>query len=239
MTASSIRKAVGSVLCAVALLGLGACAGSDQAETATTSIPSGSTVAGEVTFRAEVWADNWFALYANGELVGEDSVPITTERSFNAEKITFTATYPLQLALVSKDYKADDSGLEYLGTSRQQMGDGGVIAQVHEQASGRLVAATGPTWRGLVIHRAPLDVSCEKAKNPAAACTAQILTEPAGWTDAGFDDSAWAAATTYTPDQVGTKDGYDDIRWERSASLIWSSSLKQDNTILWRAPESR
>ena len=45
-------------------------------------------------FVAEVWADNWFALYVNGELVGEDSTPITTERSFNAETITFTATYP-------------------------------------------------------------------------------------------------------------------------------------------------
>ena len=50
---------------------------------------------GTSEFVAEVWADNWFALYVNGELVGEDSTPITTERSFNAETITFTATYPL------------------------------------------------------------------------------------------------------------------------------------------------
>ena len=31
-------------------------------------------------FKAEVWADNWFALYVKRELVGEDSTPITTER---------------------------------------------------------------------------------------------------------------------------------------------------------------
>ena len=40
-----------------------------------------------ISFLAEVWADNWFALYVNGKKVGEDSVPITTERSFNSEKI--------------------------------------------------------------------------------------------------------------------------------------------------------
>ena len=54
---------------------------------------------GSASFRADVWADNWFALYVNGELVGEDSVPITTERSFNAETITFDATYPLTIAI--------------------------------------------------------------------------------------------------------------------------------------------
>lgn len=36
-------------------------------------------------FRADVWADNWFAMYIGDRLVAEDSVPIITERSFNAE----------------------------------------------------------------------------------------------------------------------------------------------------------
>ena len=35
--------------------------------------------------KAEIWADNWFEMYVNGKKVLEDSVPITTERSFNAE----------------------------------------------------------------------------------------------------------------------------------------------------------
>ena len=54
---------------------------------------------GSASFRADVWADNWFALYVNGELVGEDSVPITTET------ITFDATYPLTIAIEAKDFK--------------------------------------------------------------------------------------------------------------------------------------
>ena len=45
----------------------------------------GAACSSAASFTVEVWADNWAAVYANGELVGEDSVPITTERSFNAE----------------------------------------------------------------------------------------------------------------------------------------------------------
>ena len=83
-----------------------------------------------IAFTAEVWADNWFALYINGKLVGQDSVPITTERSFNSERITFKATYPLTIGLIGKDFKENDSGLEYIGSNRQQIGDGGVVLQI-------------------------------------------------------------------------------------------------------------
>ena len=78
-----------------------------------------------MTIKAEVWADNWFALYSGDTLIKQDSVPITTERSFNSESFTFQASYPLQLNFVVKDYKANDTGLEYIGTPKQQMGDGG------------------------------------------------------------------------------------------------------------------
>jgi hypothetical protein len=46
--------------------------------------PTHAVVSKSITFQAEVWADNWFALYVNGKKVGEDSVPITTEKSFNS-----------------------------------------------------------------------------------------------------------------------------------------------------------
>lgn len=103
------------------------------------------------TFRAEVWADNWFSLYVNGQLVGEDSVPITTERSFNSEALTFEATYPLTIAMVTKDFKETDSGLEYIGEGNQQMGDGGFIAQFTDLSTGVVVATTSKNWRGFVI----------------------------------------------------------------------------------------
>ena len=115
---------------------------------------------------AEVWADNWFALYVNGELVGEDSTPITTERSFNAETITFTATYPLTIGIEAKDFKETDSGLEYIGKRNQQMGDGGIIAQITDLGTGKIVAVTNGSWQLMVIHRAPLNPGCENSPRP-------------------------------------------------------------------------
>ncbi|MEQ1699196.1 MAG: PEBP family protein [Ilumatobacteraceae bacterium] len=204
-------------------------------EAPSTEVPGTDATAGEtIAFTAEVWADNWFSLYVNGELVGEDSVPITTERSFNAETITFTATYPLTIAMVTKDFKETDSGLEYIGTDRQQMGDGGFIAQITDTSTGEIVATTGADWRNLVIHRAPLNQDCAGSADPNTDCQFESLDEPADWTAAAFDDSAWGTAAVYTAEQVGAKDGYDTITWSADASLIWSSDLKVDNTILWR-----
>jgi len=112
---------------------------------------------GSSTFKGEVWADNWFALYLGEELLIEDSVPITTERSFNAESFTFKADYPLVLNFVVKDFKENDTGLEYIGERNQQMGDGGFIAQFTDIGTGQVVAATDSGWKCTVIHEAPLD----------------------------------------------------------------------------------
>jgi hypothetical protein len=218
-----------------------------DAPTTTAASPGGTTTAPDSTveaagvsstFRAEVWVDNWFSLTVNGVAVGEDSVPITTERSFNAETIEFSATYPLTVAFVTKDYKETDSGLEYIGTERQQMGDGGFIAQITDTATGKVVLTTTDAWRGLVIHRAPLNQDCVTSADPNTDCQFEAQDEPAGWTDAGFDDSAWPTAAVYTAAEVGAKEGYDTITWSPDAVLIWTSDLKVDNTILWRATVS-
>ncbi len=204
------------------------------------------TLGQEVEFTASVWADNWFALYVNGELVGEDSVPFNTIRSFNSDTITFRATYPLNIAMVTRDYIENDSGLEYIGslfgfmrlwdgfTWFQQMGDGGFIAQIEETASGRLVAVTSGDWRGLVIHKAPLNPDCEKSSKPLEECKYAVAEKPARWQTADFDDSNWVTATEYTREQIGAKFGYNDIDWDPSAKLIWTDDILTDNTILWR-----
>ena len=186
------------------------------------------------TFVAEVWADNWFALYINGVLVGQDSVSITTEKSFNSEKISFTASYPFVIGMVTKDFIQNDTGLEYIGSDRQQIGDGGFIAQFTNTSTGKVVAYTSSAWRGYVIHQAPLNVSCEKSKTPTTECKSKIQAEPSGWSQKTFDDSKWSLASVYTKEAVGVKDGYNDINWSSQAQLIWSSDLKIDNTVLWR-----
>ena len=236
-----------STILLLAVLGVAACSSSSEKSTTSTtstiSAPSvteaepTSTVAASSqisTFTAEVWADNWFSLYVNGELVGEDSVPITTERSFNAETIAFEATYPLTIAIMTKDFKETDSGLEYIGEPNQQMGDGGFIAQFTDTSTGEIVAVTNGEWRGLVIQTAPLNVECEKSADPDTDCQFETLDEPANWTSSNFDDSSWINATSYLADEVGVKDGYNEITWDSTAEIIWGPNLNTNNTILWR-----
>ena len=136
--------------------------------------------------------------------------------------------------MVSKDYQETDSGLEYIGTGRQQMGDGGFIAQFTDTSTGQVVGVTGGDWRGLVIQRAPLNTDCVTSADPDTDCQSQAIAEPDGWQQPGFDDSSWTSAVVYTAAQVGVKDGYGEINWDSTAALIWSSDLKVDNTILWR-----
>lgn len=195
-----------------------------------------STALSAETFSADVWADNWFEMRIDGTQVAEDSVPITTERSFNAESFDFEADRPFVVGLVAKDFKENDTGLEYIGTRRQQMGDGGVMVQIRD-AAGETVAVSNADWRCLVIHTAPLDKSCEGEADPVAgegACTFEAMAEPAGWDEPGFDASTWPRATTYSEREVRPKDGYDRIDWMEGARLMWGPDLEQSNTILCR-----
>ena len=122
-------------------------------------------VASAETFSADVWADNWFEMRIDGVQVAEDSVPITTERSFNAESFAFEAERPFTIGLYARDFIENDTGLEYIGSRRQQMGDGGVIVQIKDTA-GNTVAVSSADWQCLVIHTAPIDKSCEDIRNP-------------------------------------------------------------------------
>ena len=251
---STTMKTLASVLLAATLV-LAACTGSDpvvesatsttaeaDAETPTTSATNGIAAdiadasSGEAsTFQIEVWADNWMAVYVNGELVGEDSVSITTERSFNAETFTFEAAYPFTVAIEAKDFKETDSGLEYIGEQNQQMGDGGIIAQITDSTTGEVVVGTDSSWKVLVVHRAPLNTDCESNADPDATCDHEIVETPSDWAASEFDDGAWSSATEWAAADVGPKDGYDEISWDVMAELIWGSDLEVDNTILLRA----
>lgn len=192
---------------------------------------------GSVTIKAEVWADNWFAFYSGDRLIVEDSTPITTERSFNAEAFVFNADYPLQLNVLARDFKENDTGLEYIGARNQQMGDGGLIAQLADARTGSSIAVTNADWRCLVIHEAPLDRSCADEEEPVVGtepCTFRARAEPDGWRGADFDDSAWPRATEFSAADVRPKGGYDAIDWVAEARLIWSGDLETHNTVLCR-----
>jgi phosphatidylethanolamine-binding protein (PEBP) family uncharacterized protein len=195
---------------------------------------SQAAVSKNVSFQAEVWADNWFSLYANGKKVGEDSVPITTEKSFNSEKIKFTATYPLTIGLMAKDFVENASGLEYIGKSNQQIGDGGIILQIRDLTTNQIVAYTDSTWKSLVVFKAPLNPECVTSKAPLTDCKSQTIKNSTTWYSPSYKDSSWLSANEFSKEAVGVKDGYFNIDWSANAKLIWSSDLKLDNTILFR-----
>ncbi|NND43387.1 MAG: PEBP family protein [Silicimonas sp.] len=204
--------------------------------TTTTLLALCTTSLSAETFSADVWADNWFAMRIDGAQVAEDSVPITTERSFNAESFQFDAERPFTIGLVAKDFIENDTGLEYIGTNRQQMGDGGIIVQIMD-AAGAPVAVSNADWQCHVIHTAPLDKSCEDEANPVAGegvCGNDITEEPDGWDTADFDASNWSQANVYTAAQVDPKMGYDDVTWTETAEFIWGPDLEQSNTVLCR-----
>lgn len=191
----------------------------------------------EKTFKLEAWSDNWFAAYLESDLIIEDSVSIDTERSFNAETTTFSASYPLQLNFILKDYKENDTGLEYIGENNQQMGDGGFIAQITDTENNQIIAVSNDEWKCEVLHKAPLDQSCESEANPIAGvapCTFYSAEEPTNWQDASFNDSSCDYASQHSEAAVSPKDGYYEISWDDNAKLIWGSDLETDNTLICR-----
>ncbi|MCA9713782.1 MAG: hypothetical protein KC468_03695 [Myxococcales bacterium] len=215
--------------------------GASTGAAASSSTSAGVTSEGEtgaepgaIVYLGEVWADNWSSMYLHDALIMEDSESITTERSFNSEVFTFEATPPFLLNVVMKDFIENDSGLEYIGSPMQQMGDGGYIAQISVEESGELVAVSSADWRCLTIHEAPLNKDCEKSPAPLEDCESAISAEPEGWKQDDFDDSGWTAATVFTAAEVSPKEGYNDVAWDPSASLIWGGDLETHNTILCR-----
>ena len=223
------------ILCAsVSLcLSVSGCVSDDSNSTST--VQPSSTVSGEqAVFIVDIWVDNWFSLFVNGVPIDEDIEPITQERSFNAQSVEFTATYPITVAVITKDFMENESGLEYIGTDKQQIGDGGFIMQIREKSSGNLVGVTSSQWSMLTIQRAPLNPACVSSADPLTDCQREVLDEPSGWQSSTFDDSSWSKAAVYSADQVKPKLGFNEIDWDQSASLIWGADLRVDNILLWR-----
>ena len=187
-----------------------------------------------LTFQAEVWVDNWFALYINGKKVGEDSVAYNTERSFNSSLIKFTASYPFQVGVIARDFMENESGLEYIGKSNQQIGDAGFVMQIREVKSGNIVASTSSSWKTLVLQKAPTNPECVSSSQPLVDCKRYIVPLPAGWSSRTYKDSSWGKSSEFSAQAVGVKDGYFDYQWAAASKLIWSSDLRLDNTILLR-----
>lgn len=125
--------------------------------------------------RANVYADNWFQLYINGELVAVDSIRFIPH---NVISVDILPAYPMTIAVTARDNADPRTGMEYANTN---IGDGGFILKF---ADGTV---TNATWKAKSFSRGPIggDVKDPKVANEEL---------PANWFAVDFDDSAWANA---------------------------------------------
>jgi hypothetical protein len=104
-------------------------------------------------------------------------------------------------AIQCEDF-ASDSGYEYVGTARPQLGDGALIVAFDD---GMGTVTSAPEWRVFVSTFGPTDTSIDAGCSPENldACVVEDRGIPNGWTKPDFDDWSWQPATEYTPAQAG------------------------------------
>jgi len=156
-----------------------------------------------------VYCDNKFTLWVDGRKVATDPVDFTPHQ---AVKVAFewNGSSSITYAIQCEDF-ASDSGYEYIGSSRPQLGDGALIAKFDDG----LGTETSANWKVYTSTFGPTDASL------LAGCSATNLDKcavedrgiPEGWTEPEFDDSQWKPATIFDAATAG---------WGRAPT--WSSS---------------
>lgn len=165
------------------------------------------------TVHINVYADNWFVLFINGELVAVDSIKFTPH---NVVSLDILPEYPMTIAVMAKDNADAKTGMEY----GDHIGDGGLIIKF---ADGTV---TNASWKAKSFFKGPLN---HESKEPKVEHT----TIPDGWWKPDFDDSAWPHAVEYTEDRVNPKQPFYESDFA-GAKWIWSEDLDLDNTVIFR-----
>jgi len=218
----------------------------------TSSIPL-IDAGGSEEFTAYLFADNYFELYVNGQLLAVDPVPFTP---FNSSIVRFKADRPVTLAIKMVDWEENlGLGSEKGRGSGFHPGDGGLVAHVMDAARDT-VLLTDETWRAQTYYISPLkDRSCLNIDGPlrdSSACDMSAANDgtsfsaahwklPKDWMNAEFNDAAWPMATTFSNEivGVGNKPSYTNFTEifdapDADATFIWSSNLILDNVVLLR-----
>ncbi len=166
------------------------------------------------TVRATVYADNWFEMYVNGELVAVDSIRFIPH---NVIAVDILPAYPMTIAVMARDNADPKTGMEYANTN---IGDGGFVLKF---ADGTVSDAR---WKAKAFSRGPIGGD---SKNPRVENT----PIPPNWFADDFDDSAWPQASVFKQEEVDPKAPYFEHDFE-GASFIWSDDLALDNTVIFR-----
>jgi len=166
------------------------------------------------TIRANVYADNWFKLYINGNLVAVDSISFIPH---NVISIDILPEYPMTIAVLARDNADPETGMEYSNT---RIGDGGFILKFTDGT------VTSARWKAKNFFHGPIN---DDIRNP------RVKTEPIpeAWWRSDFDDSAWSNAVEHTEKSVNPKAPYFQHDFD-GAKWIWTKDLALDNTIIFR-----
>jgi hypothetical protein len=166
------------------------------------------------TVRANVYADNWFILYVNGELVAVDPIKFLPH---NVVSVDLLPRYPMTIAVMARDNADPKTGMEYANTN---IGDGGLILKFGDGT------VTDASWKARAFSRGPIDGD---TRNPRV----QSDPIPDDWYAIDFDDSDWAGAKEYSEQQIGPKQPFYEADFA-GARFIWSDDLLLDNTVIFR-----
>lgn len=166
------------------------------------------------TIKLNVYADNWFILYINGEQVAVDPIKFIPH---NVVSVDVLPSYPMTIAVMARDNADPKTGMEYANT---QIGDGGFVLKFGDGT------VTNGTWKAKRFSWGPIN---RDLKSPRV----ENLPIPEDWYAIGFDDSSWEFAKEYSEDQVSPKQPFYDHDF-KGASFIWTDDLEIDNTVIFR-----
>ena len=147
-----------------------------------------------------VYCDNQFTLWVNGKKVATDPVVFTPHQAVRVA-FEWDGTSSLTYAIQCEDF-ASESGYEYTGTARPQLGDGALIAEFND-GLGSVTEAS--RWRVYTASFGPTDTSLQAgcSANRLSKCLVEDRGIPHGWTTPNFDDSTWEYATPYSAADAG------------------------------------
>ncbi|GAD81272.1 hypothetical protein [Vibrio ezurae] len=193
-----------------------------------------------------IFADNYFELYINGQLVAIDSVPFTP---FNSSIVKFKVNKPYTIAVKAIDWEENlGVGTEYSRGVSHHPGDGGFIASFSDGT------VTSSDWQAQTFYTAPIyDLTCLSeidGKRLSDTCTTASTNSgdnayaahwqvPADWMNQGFNSTSWPPATQYSEREIGVnnKKSYMNFIEKFSgagAHFIWSTNVVLDNEVLFR-----
>ncbi len=208
---------------------------------------------GREEFVMYLFADNYFELYVNGELLAVDPVPYTP---LNSSVVRFKADRPLTIAVLAVDWEQNlGLGSENSGGMTFNPGHGGFVAHLQD-SSKNTVAITDRKWRAQTFYTSPLknrnclvssrqirrSTPCDtRGANYAASFSGAHWDLPGDWMMPSFDDSIWPSASTYSNKKVGVSNKRAFTNFKAvfdtegaDADFIWSSNLVLDNMVVLR-----